>query len=172
MSGFDGMGRDDLRRALEMFAKNWLAHDGCWFLAAEERLGMATAMELDTTAWARFAVTEARRIMATFGIASGGGLPALERALSLRMYAVINPQRAEWSADRQTLRFFMDGCRVQETRREKGLADFPCRSVGEVEFSTFARTVDPRIRTACLHCPPDAPPGAFCGWAFTLAEEA
>jgi hypothetical protein len=50
-------------RTLEMFAKNWLAHDGCWFLAAEERLGMQTAIELDERAWQRFAATEARRII-------------------------------------------------------------------------------------------------------------
>jgi hypothetical protein len=32
-NAFDSMTRDDLLRALKMFAKNWLAHDGCWFLA-------------------------------------------------------------------------------------------------------------------------------------------
>jgi hypothetical protein len=168
MSAFDHMEREELLAALQMFAKNWLAHDGCWFLAAEERFDLDTAMELDTAAWARFAVTEARRIMGTFGIAPGGGLEALERALGLRMYALLNPQRVEWSEDRRVLRFFMEGCRVQETRREKGLPDFPCRPVGMVEFSTFARTVDPRIRTTCLHCPPQTPPGAFCAWEFTL----
>ena len=36
------MDRDQLLRALEMFAKNWLAHDGCWFLAAEEQHGLDT----------------------------------------------------------------------------------------------------------------------------------
>ncbi len=172
MRAFKELGRDELLAALEMFAKNWLAHDGCWFLAAEERFGLDTALELDTAAWARFAVTEARRILSTFGIAAGGGLASLERALGLRMYALLNPQRVEWSEDRRVLRFFMEGCRVQETRRQKGLPDFPCQQVGIVEFSTFARTVDPRIRTTCLHCPPQAPSGAFCGWEFTLPEAA
>jgi len=50
-SAFRAVSREELLRALEMFAKNWLAHDGCWFLAAEERLGMKTAIELDTRAW-------------------------------------------------------------------------------------------------------------------------
>jgi len=172
MSAYDEMSREQLRAALEMFAKNWLAHDGCWFLAAEERFHTYTAIELDTMAWQRFAVSEARRIMQTFAIPAGGGLEALARALELRMYALVNRQHAEWSADRRTLRFFMDACRVQVTRRDKGLPDFPCKSVGLVEFSTFASTVDPRIRTVCLHCPPDAPEGHFCGWEFTLDEGA
>lgn len=170
MNAFNSMNREGLLRALEMFAKNWLAHDGCWFLAAEERFGMETAIDLDLRSWARFAAAEARRIMATFDIQAGGGLPALERALSLRLYSMINLQRVEWSEDRQCLRFFMDLCRVQEARRRKGLADFPCGSVGMVEFETFARTVDPRIHTTCLHCPPNAPEGNYCGWEFRIGE--
>ncbi len=67
-TAFHSMGREDLLRALEMFAKNWLAHDGCWFLAAEERLGMEAAIELDERAWERFAATEANRIMTTFHV--------------------------------------------------------------------------------------------------------
>jgi len=77
MKTFETMGREELLRALSMFAKNWLAHDGCWFLAAEERFGIDTAIELDARSWARFAAAEARRVMATFGIPAGGGLPAL-----------------------------------------------------------------------------------------------
>lgn len=165
---FHSMDRDDLLRALEMFAKNWLAHDGCWFLAAEERLGMDAAIDLDTGAWRRFAVTEANRIMTTFNIPPGGGLAALEQALGLRQYSLINSQRTEWSQDGKCLRLYMDVCRVQETRRRKGLADFPCKSVGTVEFEMFARTVDPRIGVRCLHCPPDAPEGKYCGWEFTM----
>lgn len=165
---FSSMSRDDLLRALEMFAKHWLAHDGCWFLAAEERLGMDAAIELDERAWERFAAAEAKRIMATFNIAQDGGLAALEKALGLRMYSLINAQRVEWSGDRQRLRFVMDVCRVQETRRRKGLPDFPCKSVGTIEFTTFARTIDPRIRTTCLHCPPDTEDGKYCGWEFNI----
>lgn len=167
-NAFEAMSREDLLRALDMFAKNWLAHDGCWFLAAEERMGMETAIALDAGSWKRFAAAEARRIMTTFDIGPGGGLDALEKALGLRLYAVVNSQHTEWSDDRQRLRFYMDVCRVQETRHRKGLPDFPCKSVGIVEFETFAATIDPRIATTCLHCPPDADRGQYCGWEFTM----
>jgi hypothetical protein len=43
------------------------------------------------------------------------------------------------------------------------------KSVGEVEFRTFAVTVDPAIRTTCLHCPPDAACDQYCAWEFSLA---
>jgi hypothetical protein len=162
------MDREELLQALEMFAKNWLAHDGCWFLAAEEQYGMDAAIALDTKSWERFAEVEARRIMSTFGIDVNGGLESLEQALHLRQYSMINKQHTHWSEDRGVLRFYMDICRVQEARRRKGLDDFPCKSVGVVEFSVFARTIDPRIVTRCLHCPPDAPDGMYCGWEFSI----
>lgn len=164
------MSREDLIRALEMFAKNWLAHDGCWFLAAEEQLGMDAAIDLDVRSWKRFAEAEARRIITTFRIPAQGGLDSLATALALRMYSLINVQRLEWSEDRKHLRFFMDVCRVQDTRRRKDLPDFPCKNVGTVEFETFARTIDFRIRTTCLHCPPETQGGQYCGWEFSLEQ--
>ena len=106
--------------------------------------------------------------MTTFDLPAGGGLPALEQALGLRLYSVVNQQRVEWSDDRQRLRFIMHQCHVQATRRRKGLPDFPCKQVGIVEFETFAKTVDPRIVTKCVQCPPDAPEGQYCAWEFTL----
>jgi hypothetical protein len=164
------MSREQLLEALQMFAKSWLAHDGCWFLAAEAQHGIDVAIDLDTRAWERFAKAEAHRIVRGYGIEAGGGLEALERALSYRMYSMINEQHVEWSADRSKLRFFMDVCRVQETRRRKGMDDFPCKVVGIAEFTSFAATVDPRIRTRCLHCPPDTTEGKYCGWEFSLGE--
>ena len=170
MSTFERMERGELLKVVEMFAKNWLAHDGCWFLAAEDRYDLETAIDLDTRSWARFAAIEARRIATTFDLGETGGLTALEKALELRMYAAINAQHSEWSSDGRTLRFEMDSCRVQTARRRKGLPDFPCKSVGIVEFSTFAKAIDPRVQTVCLHCPPDAPEGKCCAWEFTVRE--
>ncbi len=163
---FEALDRSGLLTALDVFAKNWLAHDGSWFLAAEERYGMDIAMELDAAAWRRFAAAEARRILEAYAIPKNGGLDALARALSYRAYSFVNPSRIERDGD--VLRFFMTSCRVQETRHRKGLPDFPCKPVGTVEFETFARTVDPRIATRCLACPPDAAAHGHCGWEFRL----
>jgi len=64
--------------------------------------------------------------------------------------------------------FTMRECRVQTARRRKGLPDFPCKSVGIVEYTVFAKTVDPRIETRCITCPPDVTGGLACSWEFTL----
>jgi hypothetical protein len=167
MQSIDDLSRDDLLKLVRVYAKNWLAHDGCWFLAAEESLGLDKAIELDTKSWERFAVAEAKRIMKDFAIAPGSGLKGLERALGYRLYAAINKQSIEWIND-HTMVFRMVECRVQKTRTEKGLAPFPCKSVGIVEFSQFARTVDPRITTTCLSCPPDPVRDSYCAWKFSI----
>jgi hypothetical protein len=165
-----GLPKEQLLKLIEVYAKNWLAHDGCWFLAAEEKYDLETAIELDKRSWERFAAVEAKRIMKTFGIPENGGLKALEQAFKYRLYAPMNVQKVEWP-DEETFIFRMATCRVQSARRRRGLPDFPCKPVGIVEFSTFAKTVDERIQTRCLGCPPDKVEGFFCGWEFKLEDQ-
>jgi hypothetical protein len=151
-------------------AVNWLAHDGLWFRAVEDKFGLDAAMELDAKAWEKFTELEARRIMKRLGLAEGGGIPALAQALKLRLYAHINVQEiSEMTPDH--LVFRMKRCRVQEARERQGLAAFPCKTVGIVEYSGFARTIDPRLETRCLNCPPDPrTEGAWCAWEFSLKK--
>lgn len=149
-------------------AKNWLAHDGLWFQAVEQSHGMAAAIEADRAAWEKFTVIEARRIMARLGLEPGGGIAALIECLKHRLYARLNLQEAlEVSNTRAVFR--MVDCRVQSARKRKGLPDFPCKSVGLVEYAEFARTIDPRIATRCIACPPDPHPDDYwCAWEFVL----
>ncbi len=173
MTGIKEIGdftKGELIELLRDAAVNWLAHDGLWFRAVEERFGLEAAMELDAKAWEKFTVLEAKRIMKRLGLKEGGGIPALIQALKLRLYAQINAQEiGEVTADR--LVFRMISCRVQEARERQGLAAFPCKPVGIVEYSGFARTIDPRIETRCLTCPPDPKPeGTWCAWEFTLKK--
>jgi hypothetical protein len=106
--------------------------------------------------------------MREFDIDPDGGLKSLEKALGYRVYARLNKQSTEWKNE-NTLIFTMNACRVQVARNRKGLPDFPCKQVGEIEYSYFAETIDPRIKTRCIFCPPDDhPDDAYCRWEFTL----
>ena len=164
----DRMSAAELRNWLRDAALNWLAHDGLWFRAAEDACGLEKAIALDKQAWESFTVIEAKRIMKRLSIPPGGGIPALVRALEGRLYALINVQEAS-EADERRCVFRMKACRVQEARKKQGLADFPCKEVGLVEYAGFARTIDPRIQTRCLYCPPDPhPEDAWCAWEFSL----
>ena len=160
--------KEELIHLLRDGALNWLAHDGLWFRAVEARYGMEAAMELDMEAWKSFTVIEAKRIMKHLGIRPGGGIAALVRALRYRLYARINEQEVAEIADDRCV-FRMKSCRVQEARERQGLADFPCKPVGLVEYSGFAKAIDERIETKCLTCPPDPKQSdAWCVWEFTL----
>ena len=160
--------REVLEGMLVDFAKNWLAHDGLWFLAAEKECDMETAIRLDAEAWTQFTKIEAGRIMVRHGIPDNGGLESLKKALGLRMYAFLNEQVISEETD-DSFVFKMVDCRVQSARARKNLPLFPCKSVGVVEYTGFARTIDPRIKTECIACPPDDLKRDFyCGWKFSI----
>lgn len=167
MTNIEDLSREQLIQLARNFAKNWLAHDGLWFQAVEAAHGMEEAIALDAEAWRRFSPIEAKRIKEFLSLGDDGGLEALRTALDFRLYAMLNRQSSVLVDG--VLRFTMNDCRVQSARNRKGLPDFPCKEVGQVEYSTFAETIDPRIETRCVCCPPDDHPDTcYCEWEFRL----
>jgi hypothetical protein len=153
---------------LEDMAKRWLAHDGLWFQAVEKEDGMEAAIRMDAAAWERFAALEAERIKKLYHLPENGGISALKEALGLRLYALLNKQEVIEVAENRII-FRMNDCRVQSARKRKGMPDFPCKSVGLVEYSCFAGAIDSRIQTRCIACPPDEhPDGYHCAWEFWI----
>lgn len=162
--------KEQLLELLKDAGKNWLAHDGLWFQEVEKKYGMETAIELDGNAWKIFTQIEAKRIMKRLNIEPGGGIPALIQALKFRLYAYINVQELTEIKEKKCI-FRMNNCRVQDARKRKGLPDFPCKPVGIIEYEYFAKTIDPRIKTHCLACPPDPhPDDYYCAWEFYIDE--
>lgn len=158
--------REDLLRALAVI---WLAADGVWFQAVEQRAGMDAAKAVNDGCWSAFSPLEAARIKALVGLEDGGGPAALAEALRHRLYAALNRQEVEIEPDGSVVLWMRD-CRVQSARRRKGLPDYPCKSAGVVEYTSFAHTIDPRLECTCIGCPPDPhPEGWYCAWRFRLA---
>ena len=167
-----GMDAKQLQALLSALAVNWLALDGVWFQAVEKREGMAAAKDVNDACWAHFAPLEAARIKALNGLPDAGGLAVLAATFAHRLYGAINEQRVFFEAD-GSLVLEMTKCRVQAARQRKGLADYPCKSGGVVEYTSFAHAIDPRIRCECIACPPDAHPAEwFCAWRFTIEAAA
>jgi len=159
------------RRGLLDAAKNWLAMDGLWFQAVEQVYGMDEALAIDRRVWSQFAVIEARRIKERLSLPEKGGLDALEIAFKNRLVSLLNKVEI-LRPDKKNLVVTIKTCRVQSARQRKSMAQFPCKSVGLVEFPVFARTIDARIMTQCLSCPPDTLSGiTCCSWKFTLDKE-
>jgi hypothetical protein len=163
-----GLSKEELVGIIVDDAKNWLAHDGVWFQSLEKKYGMDVAVDIDTDAWRLFTVIEAKRIMERLKLKPGGGIPALVECLKHRFYARLNLQECIEVTETRAV-FRMIDCRVQSARKRKGLPDHPCKSVGVVEYGEFAKTIDPRLRTRCIACPPDEHPEEYwCAWEFTL----
>lgn len=160
-----------LLELMDAVGTNWLANDGVWFQAVEKRFGMDAAKRCNDTCWTRFSPYEALRIKKLLGLPPLPGLPGLKAALGYRLYARINRQTIE-DVDEESFIFRMVDCRVQGARKRKGLPDYPCKSAGLVEYPYFAEAIDPRIRTECVGCPPDAHPDSWwCAWKFSLKRD-
>lgn len=151
-------------------AKNWLVGDGVWFQTIEQAKGMNDAKRCNDSCWAHFSPLEAHSIKQLLHLSDKPGLEGLKKALGFRVYACINTQSVVEETD-ESFVFQMNKCRVQDARKRKGLDDYPCKSAGLVEYSYFAKSIDNRIKTDCIGCPPDShPEDWYCAWKFSIKE--
>lgn len=163
------MAPEKLLALKDRLAKNWLANDGIWFQTVEQSGGMDEAKRCNDSCWGQFSPVEAHMVKRFLGLGAQPGLDGLKTALGFRIYESINVQSVVKEGNGVVL--YMNQCRVQEARNRKGLPDYPCKSAGLVEYTYFARTIDPRIKTECLGCPPDQHPKEwYCAWRFTLND--
>lgn len=162
------MPEEKLNKLREGLAVNWLANDGIWFQAVESSCSMDDAKHCNDAAWSKFSPIEAWSVKRLLNLPEASGLEGLKQALQFRLYAFINEQSV-CDETPDSFVFRMNNCRVQSARKRKGMADYPCRSAGIIEYSSFAATIDPRIKTSCVACPPDAHPDDwYCAWKFYL----
>ncbi len=165
----DELPREKLIELCTVYAKNWLALDGLWFQSIEAKDGIDEAVRHDENAWRRFTVIEARRIKKFLNLPEKAGLDGLKRALRFRLYAPINKDMIEIHGN--TLIYRVITCRVQNARSRKGMAYHPCKSVGLLEYTYFAKEIDSRFETKCLSCHPEVTDNSCnCAWEFTLKE--
>jgi len=159
---------EELHALKESLAINWLANDGVWFQAVEFAEGMKDAKHCNDSCWGQFSPFEAWSVRKFLSLPENPGMDGLKQALNFRLYATINTQSIT-DEKSDSFVFQMNECRVQSARKRKGLDDYPCKSGGLVEYTTFAAAIDPRITTECIGCPPDAHPQEwYCAWRFSL----
>ena len=152
----------------ESMAANWLVNDGVWFQAVEFSRGMFDAKRCNDSCWSNFSPFEAWSVKRFLGLPESAGLEGLKMALQFRLYATLNRQTIIDELPTSFV-FQMNECRVQTARKRKGLEDYPCKSGGMAEYPTFAESIDPRIETECIGCPPDEHPEEWCcAWRFRI----
>lgn len=165
----ESFSKEQLIELIEIYSKSCLAMDGVWFQSIEKKLGMDEAMEHDANAWRVFTRLEAEKIKKFLGLPENSGIEGLKQALSLRFYANINTD--EIIIDHNQLIYRTLDCRVQNARKRKGMAFHPCKPVGLIEYSEFAKVIDSRFACEALSCYPDITDDTCnCAWKFTLNE--
>ncbi len=159
--------KEDLLKLIDIYAKNWLALDGVWFQSVERKFGMEEAVEHDENAWRNYTVIEAGRIKLFLHLPERAGIDGLKQALEYRMYSNIN--KHEITVDGNMLIFRTLECRVQLARKRKGMEFHPCKSVGLIEYTYFAKAIDDRFECEAISCYPDiTDDSCCCSWKFTL----
>lgn len=165
----NALSKEELIQLIDIYSKNWIAMDGVWFQSVEKKYGMDEAIYHDMEAWRKFTVIEARRIKKFLDLPDQAGLNGLAKALSLRFYANIN--KDEITVSNNTLTYRAIECRVQTARQRKNMDFHPCKSVGIIEYSEFAKIIDDRISCECLSCYPDIKDySCSCSWLFKLED--
>ena len=129
--------------------------DGVWFQSVERKFGMAEAMEHDCNILGRLLQKLRHKKSKEFfkSLSSRPGIDGLKRALQLRLYANINED--EIIVDGNTLIYRTLDCRVQNARKRKGMEFHPCKAVGVIEYTGFAKTIDDRFECEALSCYPE-----------------
>ena len=165
------MGRklEDLDRTelLRFTARNAVTMDGCWFREVEKRFGLQAAVEINKDVQNCYAAVESRRIKELLRL-EGDDLSTLERALPL----AFEHSGMDFGIQRiseNTLQLTKQLCLPQVTRKRKGLPEYPCKEVGLVTQSAFARGINANIRVTCLLAPPDEhPENIWCQWLYKI----
>jgi len=143
------------------------AVDGLYFLNIEERFGTEAATEIDRHVWEVMGKIEARRLKKFFRI-DGNDIPSMMKALRLSCWA-LDLEYKEIILEKNRAIFRNVKCRVQNTRIEKNLGEFPCKQVRWGFLKSFAKEFNPDIVVNCNVCPPDKhPDNLWCEWEFKM----
>ena len=153
-----------------MHLRNMWVVDGLYYLFIEEKFGIKEATEIDRKVWEIMGKIEARKIKEFFKL-EGGDLATFMKALSY----------SGWSMDLEDKEIVIQNnkgiirninCRVQNTRLNKGLSEFSCKSVRWGFLKAFVKEYNPKIKVKCIVCPPDEHKNdLWCEWEFILQEE-
>jgi hypothetical protein len=153
-----------------MQLRNLWTADGLYFLGIEEIYGTEIATKIDANVWAVMGKIEARKLKEFLGITKTD-IPSMMKALQYSTWALdLEDKEIIITKDSGFIRNIR--CRVQNTRKSKGLKEFGCKPVRFGFLKAFAKEFNQDIVVKCIICPPDEhPDDLWCQWEFTYTEK-
>jgi hypothetical protein len=157
--------KEQLTDFLFLHLRNLWTVDGLYFLGIEEAYGTKVATRIDARVWEVMGKIEARKLKQFLHI-TGDDIPSMMKALQYTSWA-LDLEDKEIVVEKNHAVVRNVRCRVQSTRREKGLGEFGCKPVRYGFLKAFAKEFNPAIVVKCNVCPPDPhPENLWCEWEF------
>jgi hypothetical protein len=162
--------KEQLAEFLFLHLRNLWTVDGLYFIGIEEAYGTEVATSIDAHVWEVMGKIEARKLKEFLKI-TADDIPSMMKALQYTSWALdLEDKEIVVEENRAIVRNVH--CRVQKTRRDKGLGEFGCKPVRYGFLKAFAKEFNPAIVVKCNVCPPDKhPEDLWCEWEFTLKEK-
>jgi hypothetical protein len=166
---FETMQAPELRSYIEFLLWHYRVMDSFWYLQIAEQFDEPTADRLNEKVWGRIAAMAAKNLVKRFAI-DDHGLKGFVRALRYWPWCILVDYHIAESPEEVIIS--VPSCPTQDARTRRGLKEYNCREMHRLEFSSFAKEIDPRIETRCLFAPPDPRrEGAVCKWRFKMNSE-
>jgi hypothetical protein len=164
------LSKEQLADFLFLHLRNLWTADGLYFLGIEEAYGTKVATSIDAHVWEVMGKIEARKLKQFLHI-TGDDILSMMNALQYTTWALdLEDKEIALEKNRAAIRNVR--CRVQNTRREKGLGEFGCKPVRFGFLKAFAKEFNPAIVVKCIMCPPDThPENLWCEWEFTMSKQ-
>lgn len=161
--------KEEIIQLFEILRLDQRTIDGLWFLAVEDTYGLKRAVELDAAIWSKMGRINAQRLQKAFDL-KADGIQTLVKAIELDPLWLFFGYEVEYLSNTEAVVRFTD-CPAQKGRLKIGRAIFPCRSVDENYFESFAKAIEPRVKVRCNFCPPEKySDNLWCEWHFSLIE--
>jgi len=163
------LSKEKIPEYIFMQLRNLWAADGLYFIGIEERYGTEVATQIDANVWAIMGKIEARKLKEFLEITETD-ISSMMKALQYTTWALdLEDKEIIIKKDYALIRNIR--CRVQNTRKSKGLKEFGCKPVRFGFLKAFAKEFNPDIVVKCNICPPDVhPDNLWCQWEFTYKE--
>ena len=164
------LSKEELIKLVKVYSRLFLALDGFWFLAVEDKFGYQAALEADINAWEGYFPYEAKMLRKALGI-SADGIPGIIETLKQSAFVPCMEHRIEEASETRGV-FALYKCPSLEAMERAGRDEFTCEPVGKVVFQKYAESMDPRVKVRFLDGPPrKSPEDVSCKWEFFLEED-
>ncbi|VUT27687.1 MAG: hypothetical protein SYNGOMJ08_00237 [Candidatus Syntrophoarchaeum sp. GoM_oil] len=130
--------KEELVEFIRLSSKLFMAMDGFWFIAAKEKLGYKTALELDRQAWEMYFPYEAKKLKSAFNLDQGidGAIRGLKHSMRL---LCLDYSVTEMGQDKAILA--VRNCHIKRAM-ERENTPFTCQKVGNVVLPLFLKIFD------------------------------